>query len=96
MAAHDLASAIVKAARLAPGLAGSPALVSGIAQGREITARVSRLIDPPVVREAPVVGRRRVAVLLGGCVVVGLAAFHLPGVLAAVHAVSELLVNGRF
>jgi Zn-dependent protease with chaperone function len=95
-AALDLASAIVKAARLAPGVASPPALVSGIAQGGEVAARVSRLIDPPVVRQAAVTGGRRVAVLLAGGIVVGLAASQLAGVLAAVHAVSEFLVNGRF
>ena len=91
--AVDLASALVKAARLTAAGGAPPALVSSVAERGDVSRRVLRLLDP-VHRDvsAPVPAPLAMLVLVAPAVPLLLG---LP-VTRAVHTVSEFLVNGRF
>ncbi len=95
-AAVDLASALVKAARVLGAGGAEPALVRNVAGHGDLPGRVLRLLDDAD-------SHRRATVLWPRLLMRGLAAVMVlgpavctPAFSPAVHAVSEFFVNGRF
>ncbi len=92
----DLASALVKAARVLGAGGAEPALVRNVAGHGDLPGRVLRLLDDAD-------SHRRATVLWPRLLMRGLAAVMVlgpavctPAFSPAVHAVSEFFVNGRF
>jgi beta-lactamase regulating signal transducer with metallopeptidase domain len=89
----DLASALVKVARLAPPSSRLALPVPALHDGEDLADRVRRLLEPPVPAEVAEPRARRSTLIGGSAVVIALSAAVLPAALRSVHAVLELLVR---
>lgn len=84
----DLATALIKVARLAQGSVAPPATVSAFCQGGDITRRVVRLTAAPERADIVVDRSRLLLAITGVCIMLVIAS----GALHPVHALTELAV----
>jgi Zn-dependent protease with chaperone function len=82
----ELAAALVKVARLAPGVAGAPLHASALYRGEPIATRVRALLAPPAAATRPRRWSRRLAASLAALT------FATPLLLAWLHAALEWLI----